>query len=252
MIKPSALAGALFAVALAGCAPKSTRAPSPLEAVTQEEWTLSRSRLAALREKQPKRPYVERVRVALTEPHTGKRYESRGAVAVSPDRAARMLLLGPGGTTAVDMWVTRDKFRFSVPAMHYERRGGTDPEDARGLPVGLLRWWFLSPLSGRLLVARSSDRESSWLLRDGDATVIVRTDGRRFLAVRTHEGHDEGIEWLAPGLGTTPGAHGRYVDGRYGLRVEVLVEDVSPDEPDPAAFLDPDAQGEAPAGGTSL
>ncbi len=243
-------AAALVALlALPACTrPAPTR--SILDEVTQEEWTLSRSRLAALRERQPTKPYAERIRVAMTEPRTGKRYESRGAVAVDPNNAVRMILLGPGGTTALDVWVTRDRFRFSVPSIHYERRGGVDPEEAKGLPVGMLRWWFLAPLSGRLLVARSNPKESTWLLRDGDATVLLRTDGRRFLAVRSHDGHDEGIEWLAPGLGRAPGTRGRYVDGAHGLRVEVLVEDVSDEEPDPAAFADPGDP--PPAGGTSL
>lgn len=245
----------VLALALAGCARPRTAAPSPLDDVSQEEWTIARARLLALRERQPKRPYVERVAVAMIDPRTGKRYQSRGAVAVSPDHAARMILLGPGGTTAVDVWVTRDRFRFAVPGLKYERRGGADPEEARGLPVGLLRWWFLAPLSGRLLVARSTPKESSWLLRDGEATVLVRSDGRRFLAVRTQEGHDEGLEWLAPRTGGAAGAQGRYVDGRHGLRVEVLVEDVSADEPDPEAFADPDKESAPPsagAGGTSL
>ncbi len=244
----------VLALTGAGCARPRAVPSSPLDDVSQEEWTIARARLLALRERQPKRPYVERVAVAMIDPRTGKRYQSRGAVAVSPDHAARMILLGPGGTTAVDVWVTRDRFRFSVPGLKYERRGGADPEEARGLPVGLLRWWFLAPLSGRLLVARSTAKESSWLLRDGDATVLVRSDGRRFLAVRTQEGHDEGLEWLAPRSEGEAGAQGRYVDGRNGLRVEVLVEGVSAEEPDPDAFADPD--GETPpstgAGGASL
>ena len=40
-----------------------------------------------------------------------------------------------------------------------------------------------------------------------------------------------------------PGARGRYVDGEWGLRVNVLVEEVLDSEPDPAAFFDPDEKG---------
>lgn len=222
-----------------------TRAPSP--EVSQSEWSLSRERLAHVRAEQPERPYVERVRLVIVDPRSGKEYMARGAVAVSPDRAARMLLVGPGGTTALDVWVTKERFKFSVPGIQMEKRGGTSPDDARGLPIGLLRWWFLSPLGGKLLVGRSNQHESAWLLRDGAATVTVRTDGRRFVAVRREAGTMEGIEWLGRGLVPRAGSRGRYVEGTYGLRVEVVVEEVMPDEPDPAAFLDPDAPG-----GTSL
>jgi hypothetical protein len=233
-------------LACAACAP---RAPAALPDVSQEEWTVSRERLAGVRAEQPSRPYVERIRMSIQDPRTGTRYEARGAVAVSPSHAARMMLVGPAGTTALDVWVTRDRFRFAVPAMKIERRGGRNPEDARGLPVGMLRWWFLSPLDGRLLLARSSDAESAWLLKDGEATVTVRTDGQRFLAVRREHEHLEAIEWLGRGLVPRAGTRGRYVEGRYGLRVDVVVEDVLPSEPDPAAFADPDEQQQE---GTSL
>lgn len=243
MTTASLARAALAALALLGlgCA---ARKPPAAPDVSQEEWTLSRDRLRELRRAQPAKPYVERVRVAFVEPRTGRRFEGRGAVAVSPDRAARMMLLGPGGTTALDLWVTKDRFRFSVPAMKVEKRGGVDDEEAQGLPVGMLRWWFLSPLEGRLLLARSTPRETAWLLRDGGATVMLRTDGRAFVAVRrSEEGRLESIQWLGRGLAPRAGARGRYTDGRHGIRVEVLVEEVLTNEPDPAAFLDPDEEG---------
>jgi hypothetical protein len=226
-----------LALGLAACArPLPVSAPD----VSQLEWSVSRERLAEVRAEQPARPYTERIRMSIHDPRTGMRYEARGAVAVSPSRAARMMLVGPAGTTALDVWVTRDRFRFSVPAMHIEKRGGKNPEDARGLPVGMLRWWFLSPLDGRLLLARSTEAESSWLLKDGDATIAIRTDGRRFVAVRRDHEHLEAIEWLGRGLVPRAGTRGRYIEGKYGLRVDVIVEDVSQTEPDPAAFADPD------------
>lgn len=239
----------LACAALAGCARSAP--PTPAPDVSQAEWTLSRARLAAARGRQPRTAYAERVRVAFTEPITKKRYQARGALAVDPDRAARMILLGPGGTTAIDVWVTRDRFRVAVPALHFERRGGNDPEAARGLPVGMLRWWFLAPLSGRLLLARSSERESSFLLRDGDAIVMVRTDGQRFVAARRHEGLAEAISWTSSASGPADG-HGQYVDGASGLRVEVYVEEVMTEAPDPEAFAEPESETAAAHGGTSL
>jgi hypothetical protein len=214
-------------------------------AVTQYEWTIARDRLARLRRGRPDRPYVERVRLAISDPRTGRHYQARGAVAVNPGRAARMILVGPGGTTALDVWVTKERFRFAVPAIKLEKRGGTDPAEARGLPIGMLRWWFLSPLAGRLLLARSTAAESAWILRDGQATVTVRSDGSRFIAFRREGETLEGIEWISRGLVPQSGEHGRYIEGRYGLRVEVHVEEVLEKEPEPEAFADPDEQGTA-------
>jgi hypothetical protein len=250
---------ALAAVGAVGCG-GAPLARSPYEILTREpaaavvttlpdvspyEWSISRERLARLRGGQPVRPYVERVRLSISDPRTGKRYEARGAVAISPDRAARMMLVGPGGTTALDVWVTKDRFRFSVPALELEKRGGVDPEEARGLPIGMLRWWFLSPLAGRVLFARSTPGETSWILRDGRATVTLRSDGRKFVALRREGEALEGIEWVSEGLVPRGGAHGRYLDGRFGLRVDVVVEEVLVAEPDPAAFVDPDEKGTA-------
>ena len=224
---------------------KTSEVATAVPAVTQYEWTIARDRLARLRKGRPDRPYVERVRLAISDPRTGRSYQARGAVAVSPGRAARMILIGPGGTTALDVWVTKERFRFAVPAIKLEKRGGTDPAEARGLPIGMLRWWFLSPLAGRLLLARSTAAESAWILRDGQATVTVRSDGSRFIALRRESDTLEGIEWISRGLVPQSGEHGRYVEGRYGLRVDVHVEEVLEKEPDPDAFADPDEQGTA-------
>jgi hypothetical protein len=215
----------------------------PAPEISESDWDMSRSRLMRMRKEQPNKPYVERIRIAIREPRTGRVFEARGAVAISPDRAARLLLLGPGGTTGLDMWVTKERFRFSVPAIKLERRGGTDPAETRGLPVGLLRWWFLNPLGGRLLLARSTATETAWVLRDGPATITVRTDGLRFVAIRREGGRVEGIEWIGRALVPQAGVRGRYVEGDWGLHVEVIVEEVMTTEPDPGAFLDPDDKG---------
>ena len=252
---------ALLALALGsvGCGPPtSASARSPYEiiakervqegpavpvAVTQYEWSIALDRLARLRRGRPDKPYVERIRLAIGDPRTGRQYQARGAVAVSPGVAARMILLGPGGTTALDVWVTKERFRFSVPALALEKRGGTEPAAAKGLPIGMLRWWFLSPLAGRLLLARSTPAESAWILRDGAATVSVRSDGERFVALRREGETLEGIEWFSRGLVPQAGEHGRYLEGRFGLRVDVVVEEVLETEPDPDAFTDPDQPG---------
>ena len=246
---------ALAAGVLAGCAPLTgTKGPYTITGgdpqrdakvpdVGQEEWTLSRERLARMRSELPRRPYVQRVRLGLVDPRTGRLYQARGAVAVSPERAARLVLIGPGGVTAMDLWVTRVRFRFVVPAIKLEKRGGTDLSGSSGLPIGFFRWWFLAPLGGDLVMARSSPSEAAFLLRDGPATVTMRTDGEHFVAIRREGGRLEGLEWSGHGLTPRAGARGRYVDGEWGMRVHVMIEEVLPDEPDPAAFLDPDEKG---------
>jgi hypothetical protein len=210
--------------------------------VSQAEWTLSRERLARMRRELPRRPYVERVQIGVVDPRSGNVYQARGAVAISPDRAARLVLLGPGGTTALDVWVTRDRFRLSIPSINLEQRG-TDLAETPGLPIGFLRWWFLAPLEGKLVLARSSAEQSAFLLRDGPATITMRTDGGHFVAIRREGGHLEGLEWSGQGLVPRAGARGQYIDGVWGVRVQVVVEEVLEVEPDPAAFFDPDDKG---------
>lgn len=217
------------------------RLPVPDPVVSQEEWTLARDRLGRLRGQLPTRPYVQRVRIGVVDPRSGKLFQGRGALAVSPNRAARLVLLGPGGTTALDVWVTSDRFRFAIPALDIDKRGNADPVEAAGLPIGFLRWWLLSPLAGQLVLARSNRAESAFILRDARATVTVRTDGRRFVALRREGTRLEGIEWSAHGLRPVAGANGVYVDGQWGTKLHVVVEEVLPDEPDPGAFVDPTA-----------
>jgi hypothetical protein len=197
-----------------------------------------------MRSELPRRPYVERVEIGIVDPRNGKTYRARGAVAVSPvARAARLVLLGPGGTTAIDVWVTPDRFRFVIPAIKLERRGGADLSAARGLPIGFMRWWFLAPLDGELVLARSNYAEAAFLLRAGAATVTMRTNGERFYAIRREGTRLEGLEWSGGGLVPRAGARGRYIDGEWGIRVHVVIEEVLAEEPDEAAFRDPDETG---------
>jgi hypothetical protein len=202
-----------------------------------------------MRSTESARPYVVLLRVAMREPWTGRSFAARGVLAVQPHSAARMILVGPGGGTALDMWLTRTKWRFVVPAADFRRVGGVDPAEARGLPVGFFRWWFLSPLEGRLLTVKMNSGAPTFVLRDGEGTITVQASelrGReRFVAVRREGGAIEGLEWIGQGLVPHPGDRARYVQDATGLEVEVTVEQVSPEEPDPAAFLDPEDPGVA-------
>jgi hypothetical protein len=236
-------------LALAGCVPRAG-ATVALPDPSAREWTRLRERLAITRDAAPERPFTERIVVAMRDPHTGKVFQARGAVAVDPRHALRMILIGPGGVTALDAWITDEQFRFVVPPISLERRGGADPAAARGLPIGFFRWWMLHPLDGRLLAAWNRDEGPLYLLRNHDETVllreahIARAGRERVMAARREEGQVEQLEWIGRSP-TTPhvGDKARYIDGASGLQVEVLVEGMGDQEPDPTAFLDPDAKG---------
>jgi hypothetical protein len=245
-VRPGFLTSILFVAAGAiGCA--APRAARP--GLSQEEWSRARERLAWIRSTESLRPYAVQLRIAMREPWTGRAIESRGALAVQPHLAARLVLLGPGGGTALDMWLTRDKWTFNVPAADFKRKGGTDPAAAHGLPIGFFRWWFLEPLEGRLLTTSTVGGSRTFVLRAGEGTITLkesRERGReRVVARRREEGEQEGIEWIGRGLTPHAGDRAKYVQDATGLEVEVLVEAVSTEEPDPAAFLDPDDPGVA-------
>ena len=94
-----------------GCTESTRPRPPP----TQAEWTVARDQLASLRQSVPRAPYVQEVSISFREPGTGKVFDGRGAIAVDPAHAMRMILIGPGGATALDAWVTRDQWRFAIP-----------------------------------------------------------------------------------------------------------------------------------------
>jgi hypothetical protein len=242
------VASLLVCASLVGCLPRG-QARIDLPDPEAREWTRLRQRLALRRDEVPERPFTERIVVAMRDPHTGKVFQARGALAIDPHRALRMILLGPGGVTVLDAWVTDDRFRVVLPPISLERRGGSDPESARGLPVGFFRWWLLHPLDGRLLAAWNREDGPLYLLRNRDETILLREArghaGReRVTAARREDGSIERVDWVGRSP-TTPhaGDKARYIDGVSGLEVEVLVEGLGDQEPDPTAFLDPDAKG---------
>ena len=238
----------LCVLATAGCT-GARKPPLPVPGISQADWRAARSRLAAMRASQNKRPYVVQLRVGMREPHTGKTFEARGALAIEPHAAMRMILVGPAGNTALDVWVTRERWRFVVPGVNFKRSGGADAASARGLPINFFRWWFLSPLEGRLLSAAMAREGPTFLLRDATGTVILHATQEKSLmhlvALRREPGAVQAMEWVGQSFTPHAGDHARYVEEGTGLQVEVLVEAVSPEEPDPAAFLDPDDPGVA-------
>ncbi len=235
--------GLVAALIHAGCAQQSgpttqaTRAPI----VSQRDWDRGRAVLAAARAELPSEPYTLIVSVEMREPNTGRTFSARGGLAVSPGRNVRLQLLGPGGSTALDAWLSRDRFRFDVPAADVHRRGRVDGPEAVGLPIGFFRFWFLAQLDGRLLFAKPSRAGTYLVLRDGSATVEMfrAARGGHVEAERTLGGWVE--ELSVDAWGPTPHAGDRalYRAGRGGLVAQVQVESVGEETPDPAVFAEP-------------
>ena len=213
----------------------------PAEQARSTEWRQARAELARLRASyRPGKPYTMNLALELTEPRTGQRIRARGAVAVAPSRQGlRMIMLGPGGTTALDLWLCQDRFRFVLPAVELTKRGdrSTARAELRGMPVDFLRWWLLRPLEGQLLCAAQSDAGARFVLRDGDAVVDVLSRAHGGLELERRSGQDrEQVVTDGPGCGTV-----RYRQASMGIDISVSCEKLDLDRAPPvAAFADPD------------
>ena len=155
-----------------------------------------------------------------------------------------MILVGVGGATLLDAWVTPRRWRVAVPLLGVVRRGG-EPAP-RDLPIAFLRWWFFTPLDGQLLAATFEGDGPMWLLRDGDAVVALRAGtcdrGRRLAASRRQRGRAETVDECRSAPGPTAGDRVRYQEGTAGLAIDLVLDAVSPDPPPSEAFADPDAE----------
>lgn len=242
---------AALALAATSCAAPLNDARGS-SAPTLASWQKARKRLAEIRgEASGSGPRTMRLALTLREPRTGRTLEARGAVAVAPPEALRMILLGPGGTTALDLWVRGDRFRFAVPAIDLLRRGdATTPREAmRGLPVDFLRWWMLRPASGKLLWHVAQEGGDRFILRDGQATIDLfaapgkgRVEARRTTwtspaGEEPRRIDEETIEADRMGCGAV-----RYRQASTGLAITVDCEgEETSRAPNERAFADPDA-----------
>lgn len=240
---------AALGLSLSACAP-ALAPPPELAAPTLAQWKAARARLASIRAQIT--PRTLRVALALREPITGRVLEARGALAVAPPASLRMILLGPGGTTALDLWIQGDRYRFAVPAIDLLKRGdAASPREARrGLPVDFLRWWLLHPAEGRLLWAARAASIDRLLLRDGAAIVDLRVDDSGAVSARRttwtslptrHAVDEETVEAERIGCGKV-----RYHQASTGLEVTVRCEGEELAPPSPRAFVDPDTLSEEP------
>ena len=236
---------AAMAATLAGCAPKAGPAAPIVGAQTIAEWQRGEGRLAELR-RAAARPRTERIALELTEPRSGRRLTARGAVAIAPPRALRMILLGPGGTTALDLWMDGGRWRFAVPAISLQKRGdlAAPRAERRGLPVDFLGWWWRRPADGALLWYGRDRDGDRFVLRDGAAIVDLTAfaDGR-IAARRTTWAGGARLDDETLTAGAIGCAEVRYHQASTGLDVIVRWEGETAGEPPPRALADPDAEG---------
>lgn len=216
--------------------------------VTQVEWDEARARLNRLRAALPHRPYAQPVTVDFFEPRSRRHFDGRGAVGVDPGHAMRMILVGPAGEPALDVWVTKGAWRLVVPAIRLVRRGGA--ETPSGSPVGFFRSWFVDPLGGTLLaLGPAAGSAEGGTTQTGARELIVRNpfggtlhvldadagETLRSIRVRRRSGaHTESFSYA--------GGHASYRDETSGLTVEVTLGPVQRDPPDPEAFRDPGSE----------
>jgi hypothetical protein len=157
-----------------------------------------------------------------------------------------MILVGPGGATALDVWATAEEWRMEIPAASILRRGGAS-DDAM-LPIGFFRWWFLAPAEGRLLTSVEVPGGERFVVRSGAATVdmtdVARGARRWITATRRASGLVERVELDGASFAMATGDHATYDAEASGVHVEVTVE-APADAPDPAAFVDPDVAARA-------
>ncbi|APR81449.1 Hypothetical protein A7982_06798 [Minicystis rosea] len=259
-----------LAAALAGCAPaemalgptQSVGAPTKsvgaqtkmvgaqtkmVGAQTTAEWRAGLAKLEALR-RAAGAARTMRISLALREPITGRRLTARGAVALAPPRALRMILLGPGGTTALDLWMSGPRYRFAVPAIDLEKRGDlTAPRaERRGLPVDFLGFWLLRPASGELLWYGHDHDGDRFVLKDDTAIVdlVVQGDGR-VSARRTTFAGDKRLDEETVEAGALGCASVRYHQASTGLDVTVQCEGETIGDPPARALAEPGAEGGA-------
>ncbi len=224
-------------------------APSALPEVidSQSEWRDARAELVALRRQVPNAPRVELVRISVRG-QGGVRFEGRGAVAIAPKRALRMMLLGPAGRTALDVWATPERYRLAVPDLDIVEEGGTSAPTH--LPIELFREWFINPLGGRLLAAGATrGGERFFILKSQARSIELRigtadVSGRRHYSIRKHDATGgESAEWHARTLWPAVGDVVRFRRPSLGLELAVEIEGLSAEPPEDAAFDAPIGEG---------
>lgn len=212
-----------LALSSLGCASQPASDP----AISGAQWREAHDELGSLRASFAPATGTLRVRVRMN--GAGFEVSGRGAIARRVPDDLRMVLLGPGGMTAVDLLVRGDRWRFSIPARDQRWTSEQTSKPPRGLPVSFLRWWLLQPLSGKLLSVHDAPGGTVFVLREGDATVRVQRRGDGLRMDRKSPSGTERMEVAGPGCSEAVYEH---VEGRVRVAVqcEEAVQGAVPDK----------------------
>jgi hypothetical protein len=233
----------LMAALLVACVParggtKATSGASPRPIVSAEEakrqFVLARQRLDLFRSALDHRPFGETVQISLREEVSGRRWEGRGVVVRKPATALRLVLLGPGGATALDLWATPDRCHLESPLLGVRHRGPTASAPA---PTPFLAWWFLDPLGQHV--------QDAWLSQGLARGIMEGPRGERTEVEETADGwvlrRRGGVERLSlRGPPGQVGTHVSYQDLSARVFADVIIEDIAAGPPSDEAFREPE------------
>lgn len=224
--------------------------PSPTEITCEARARFDALQALATRRKQT-------VQLELSAPFMPSSIKARGGVAMDPAKGdLRLILVGAGGGTAVDLWMHGPTYRFVVPALGKTLRGdaATPASEKKGLPVDFLGWWMLHPLRGEVLVASVDEEGLSFVIRDAlpasagglvayvDARITPNGwfEGTRTTWSTTGPGSGEKLDEETIAASSLGCGRVEYTQKSTSLRVVAVCEDESADVPD-RAFVDPEA-----------
>lgn len=219
----------LAGVVCVGCATGGAGSPSGNSAktpavMTETQMHQARAEFEKLRRRYAPQAGTMRVSVAFSAPRGIGKVKGRGAVARRPPDSLRMILLGPGGVTALDLLVRGAYWRVVIPAKQHKLEGSEGTSEPKGLPVGFLRWWFLRPLDGQLVSAFEDARGTVYVVRDGDAKMLVQQRSDGLVVQRESSGGTERMLVKGPGCSDAV-----YEHEQSAVRVDVHCEAVVAD-----------------------
>jgi hypothetical protein len=182
-------------------------------------------------------PIRQLVAIEARELRSGRTLGGRGVLAVAPGEALRLVLLGPGGVTALDVWMDAHRYRIAIPAIDRVFRGarGEGGEGGAGAREGgaalgamSLLWWTLVERDGGEHVWSTHARaEHGRLIADATATARFSKEHGLFLTEveRAARDGDERELWLRSGgrwLGYVDADETRLASGaRWPLRARI-------------------------------
>lgn len=214
---------------------------------SSEDLRIATRALDALRATAPRRAYARQVRARVALGPRGTT-EAQGALAVRPGEAVRLVLVGPAGATALDLWARGRTFSLALPAAGRHLAGSLDDpgDDAARTPVRALVTALTDPLAGRVTFVgrRASGAHVVGLTGPGGVVLVEPSADALTLA---WPARGEGLVLTPPTLAAPEGGRARFVAPRERVEVDVTIVGVVEDPPDDEVFAAPPSVGAAGA-----